>query len=70
MCLLARAWGVEPNGMLRRNGLISAEGVQRLDEWVNIISWAVFFLIGGEGRESAFEMYERYCRTHGYENSP
>src|SRR5262245_12291396 len=47
MCLLARTWGVEPCGMLRRNHLISDADVQRLEEWINIISWAVFFLIDG-----------------------
>jgi hypothetical protein len=52
--------------MLRRNGLITTDDVQRLEEWINIISWAVFFLSGGGAHESAFEPYERYCRTHGY----
>ena len=67
ICLLARAWGIEPGGMLRRNGLIAPDDVQRLEEWVDIISQAVFFLTGGgRAHEPAFEPYEHYCRTHGY----
>jgi hypothetical protein len=61
ICLFARAWGVEPEGMLRRNGLISTEDIQRLEEWIEIISWAVFLLLDGGGKEGAFEPYERYC---------
>jgi hypothetical protein len=61
ICLLAHAWGVEPDGMLRRNGLISTEDVQRLEEWIKIISWAVFFVIDGGDDESALGPYRQYC---------
>src|SRR5262245_44785602 len=66
ICHLARMWGVDLGGMLRRNGLIAPDDVRRLEEWVDIISGAVFFLTGsGRAHEPAFEAYERYCRNHG-----
>jgi hypothetical protein len=68
ICVLAECWGVAPDGMLRRNNLISAGDVQRLAEWIKIISWAVMFLLDGAGEEAAFEAYKRYCADHHHEN--
>jgi hypothetical protein len=59
MCHLARAWGVEPEGMLRRNKLISAEDVDRLATWVETISYATMCLLDGAGEGVAFEEYNR-----------
>ena len=63
ICVLGRGWGVEPDGMLRRNKLISEDDVQRLAEWIRIISWAVFFLIEGSP-EAAFDEYKQYSARH------
>jgi hypothetical protein len=46
ICMLARLCGLHPDGMLRRNGLISDEDVARLDAWVQAIQWAVSMLLG------------------------
>jgi hypothetical protein len=58
ICHLGRSWGVEAGGMLRSNGLISADQVERLDSWINQISYAMFCLLDGCGVEIAFEHYD------------
>jgi hypothetical protein len=68
ICVLAECWGVEPDGMLQRNKLISPDDVQRLAEWIKIISWTVMFLLDGAGEEAAFEKYKRYCADHHHKN--
>ena len=67
ICVLGQCWGVEPDGMLRRNKLISGDDVERLAQWIKMISWAVFFLIEGSP-EAAFEEYKRYCAKHRRQN--
>lgn len=59
ICHLARAWGVEPDGMLRRNGLIGAADVETLAGWVDTISYAAMCLLAGAGEEEAFGDYDR-----------
>jgi hypothetical protein len=59
ICHLARAWGIEQEGMLRRNGLISASDVETLASWVDTISYATFCLLDGAGEEEAFGEYDR-----------
>lgn len=58
ICHLARAWGVYPDGMLRSNGLIQPADVERLDDWVERISYATFVLLDGGGIDRAFELYD------------
>ena len=58
MCHLARAWGVEPEGMLRRNALISAADVEILAGWVDTLSYATMCLLDGSGQEEAFHAYD------------
>lgn len=64
ICHLARAWGVHPDGMLRRNQLIAPEDVQRLEAWIDQISWTVFWLLDGADSETAFEAYEPGKNAH------
>jgi hypothetical protein len=63
ICVLGQWWGVEPDGMLRRNKLISEHDVQRLTRWIRIISRAAFFLIEGS-QEAALDEYKQYCAMH------
>ena len=58
ICHLARAWGLEPEGMLRRNNLISAAQIEQLDAWVESISNATCCLLDGSGRGEAFADYQ------------
>ena len=57
ICHLGRAWGVHPDGMLRRNNLIAEADSQRLDEWIDAVSYAVMMLLEGD-IEEAFANYE------------
>ncbi len=59
ICHLGRAWGGWPDGLLRRNGLISAADVTTLEEWVDSLSYSTFCLLDGTGCEVAFEHYDR-----------
>lgn len=63
ICSLGRAWGVQPDGMLRRNRLISDQDAMRLDQWIECISWAVSTLLGGSDLDTALELYRAYCRA-------
>ncbi|EEF60634.1 hypothetical protein [Pedosphaera parvula] len=58
ICHLARAWGVYPDGMLRSNGLIQPADVERLDGWIEHISYATMVLLDGGGIDVAFEFYD------------
>ena len=57
ICHLARAWGVEPGGMLRSEGLIQPEEAERLASWIHQISHAMFCLLDGCDTGVAFEGY-------------
>ncbi|WP_342551587.1 hypothetical protein [Paenibacillus sp. FSL R7-0652] len=57
---LARAWAVEPEGMLRRNHLITDEQAALMEEWLNLFSYAVMILIEDGGAHEAFWEYEQY----------
>jgi hypothetical protein len=52
-----RLWGVEPDGMLRRNGLISESDIATLSRWINCIDYAVVCLLDGGDIEGAFDEY-------------
>jgi hypothetical protein len=61
LCFYARLWGVDPDGMLRRNNLIASEDAARLDAWVRAIEWAVAMLLeaGDDSMDAALEIYQR-----------
>lgn len=59
---MARAWGVEGEGLLRSNNLIADEDVRRLDEWIEIVSYAAMCLFDGQDDAEAFEPYRIYCQ--------
>ncbi|WP_210408296.1 hypothetical protein [Allokutzneria sp. NRRL B-24872] len=61
ICHFARAWGIAPGGMLRRNGLISDADAARLETWVWIISYALTMVLDG-GVVEAFDEYDREHR--------
>ncbi|MFI5720567.1 hypothetical protein [Nocardia sp. NPDC051750] len=63
ICHLGRTWGVCPDGMLRRNDLISAADVQRLENWIDCISYAVLCLFEG-ATEEAFAEYDMHWTEH------
>ena len=63
ICHLARAWGIEEDGMLRDNNLISDDQVRTLDEWVDAISYATMTLLDGDNLQSALAPYNQQQKT-------
>lgn len=57
ICHMARGWAIDADGMLKRNGLIQPADADRLDGWINQISYSTFCLLDGSGPEIAFENY-------------
>ena len=45
ICLFARCWGVQADGMLRGNNIISEEDVSRLEKWIDTITWTTSCLL-------------------------
>lgn len=45
ICHLARSWGLHPDGMLRRNGLITDEDQRWLEAWIEELSYDVMMLL-------------------------
>lgn len=67
ICHFARAWGIHPEGMLRRNDLIGEADIAKLERWVDMISYATFCLLDGTGGEQeAFHEYDSLaCSSNG-----
>ena len=63
ICHFGKAWGVDPEGMLRQNNLIEADQIKRLATWIDCISYTVALLLNGIDNETAFEVYESYKRS-------
>lgn len=59
---LGRAWAILPDGMLRRNKLLSDEQIALMEEWLDLLSYAVMILIEDGGEEEAFWGYNEYVR--------
>lgn len=64
ICQLSRAWALEKDGMLQRNGLIVASEVERLAEWTDCISATVMNLLSDLNDEIAYETYNFYIEDH------
>jgi len=51
ICHLARSWGLHPQGMLRRNQLITEEDQERLERWIEALSYDLMMLLDGNEPE-------------------
>ncbi|MFN8354289.1 MAG: hypothetical protein U0Y10_07585 [Spirosomataceae bacterium] len=60
ICHLSRSWGIEQDGMLRRNNLISDTQIEVITIWTECISHTIMSLLEGLSDEEAFETYEFY----------
>ncbi|HET6611325.1 MAG TPA: hypothetical protein VFG83_05020 [Kofleriaceae bacterium] len=58
ICHFTRAWALAPDSMLRRNQLITAEDVDRLDTWIDGLSYAIAMLLDGADDDIAFEPFD------------
>ncbi|WP_276373720.1 hypothetical protein [Chryseolinea sp. H1M3-3] len=47
ICHYAKAWGTDPEGMIRRNNLISAAELKEFEGWINEISYKISFWLEG-----------------------
>ena len=59
----ARAWGLNPQGMLQANALLTPEQTATLAAWVEIMEETLYYLLQGCAEE-AFTAYENYCAEH------
>lgn len=60
VCHLARAWCIHPDGMLRRNNLITNDDTLKLESWLEHISYAFFGLLDGLQGEAFDEYLSEY----------
>lgn len=60
LCHLGRWWGVRPEGMLRRNDLITEPDVERLQEWIDIIESTTHCFLNGMDPVYAINQYAQY----------
>ena len=58
---LARCWALEPDGMLRRNKLITERDQAKLENWIRIIEYSFMMTIDSDDPEEAFAEYRDYC---------
>jgi hypothetical protein len=63
MCYLARLWGVEPTGMLRRNKLITENDVTRLARWIDVVEYSALHILSGNHHEP-INTYAQYVIEH------
>jgi glutathione S-transferase len=68
ICHLSGAWALNKDGMLQGNGLLTQEQIQILDDWINMISYAVMNLLDGDTTE-AFCEYKEYLQRCRKEKS-
>lgn len=55
ICHLGRLWATDPDGMLRRNNLITLEDLRRLGIFLEKISYATMMLLDGCDVDVAFQ---------------
>jgi hypothetical protein len=60
---LGRAWAVHPDGMLRRNGLVSEAERAQLTSFLDAFDYAVFCILEGAEVEEAFAELRRSERA-------
>jgi hypothetical protein len=60
MCWTARTWGLHPDGMLRRNRLITAADIARLELWVDTLEATALCLLSGRRPHHAVYYYAEY----------
>ncbi|MFL5742599.1 MAG: hypothetical protein ACJ75B_20415 [Flavisolibacter sp.] len=66
ICYFSKAWGLEAEGMLRRNNLLSDDQIKKLSVWIDCISYAVMGLLDGMDDKHAFEPYTLYLSDQGH----
>lgn len=57
ICWLGRCWAIHPKGMLQSNRLISKADTDILEDWIDRISEAVAYLLGGGNVDDVMNGY-------------
>jgi hypothetical protein len=65
LCWTARVWGLEPDGMLQRNKLITAADTALLRRWVEILEICSLRLLRGSPPYSQVNSYAEYILAYG-----
>ena len=65
ICHLARDWATHPDGMLRRNNLISEADIEIMTQWINCISYATMMFLDAQEPATAFTKFEDYVEKNG-----
>jgi len=60
ICHYGTDFGLDPNGMLQQNNILTAEETELLRKWIEIISCATSILLEGCDIETAYTMYLHY----------
>lgn len=63
LCHFAESWGLDKDGMLRRNNLMTEKQVQQLFIWTDCISYTTTMLLEGAAEDIAFESYRDYLNN-------
>lgn len=58
ICHLTRSWAIDSEGVLRRNRLIKKEQIEKLEKWIESISYSVMMLMDGSDNKTAFDFYK------------
>lgn len=66
MTVTARQWGVDDNGMLVRNQLISLDDRLRLGRWISIIETIMLDLLAGKRPQETIHPYCEYVTQFGW----
>lgn len=65
MCRLARLWGVDPDGMLQRNKLISQSDTTLLQRWIDIVEYGALHMLSGRPPYQEVNSYAEYVIEYG-----
>lgn len=63
ICHLSRDWATHPDGLLRRNDLISNTDIATITQWINCISYATMMFLESQEPVEAFAEYESFITT-------
>jgi hypothetical protein len=66
LCYYPRIWGLQPDGMLQRNNLITRDDIARLELWVDTIEETAHALLNGQPPHVAVYNYAAYVVKVGW----
>ncbi len=66
LCWYARMWGLNPSGMLQRNGLITVPDIARLQLWVDTVEQTALRLLNGSPPHVVVSHYAEYVVEVGW----